>query len=429
MSTVYFSHSYKPEDASINEYFGLLLDRNDLTPMADPPSDAVNAAKLERHLRSNDGMICIVTQREGGYSKYIYYEMNLCIRSRKPLLVFVEDSLPDDLVPPRILQRRFSRKSFPRQTRQHNHAVQIFKSYLGTAPEYQPSIARRTVIIVGFSDATRAIRDMVQDTLRKREYSLIDIRKIQVNSLQDPVLSEAVASAELAVCNGDARRALAQYVMGALQSSIVPCIVATMREDYSYRHDIPSDLQPLYINPRERSAAETTLREQLDLFDQDFLALGKRELVQAYMTTLKAVSSRSGHRGGDIRDIFVKELVMGDKQHIGGDVIGSAVGSGASVTARDITVYKERIDRSPSLAEDVKAKLKEAREAVEKAGLSESDKADLLDDLGKLTGELEKPGRDASRVQRFLNRIMEVSSSVGEIISSAASISRLFAGL
>jgi hypothetical protein len=81
------------------------------------------------------------------------------------------------------------------------------------------------------------------------------------------------------------------------------------------------------------------------------------------------------------------------------------------------------------LAEDVKAKLKEAREAVEKAGLSESDKADLLDDLGKLTGELEKPGRDASRVQRFLNRIMEVSSSVGEIISSAASISRLFAGL
>lgn len=429
MSTVYFSHSYKPEDSDINEYFGLLLDENDLIPMADPPSKAVNAAKLERHLRSNDGMISIITRRQDGYSKYIYYEMNLCIRSRKPLLVFVEDSLPNDLVPPRILQRRFSRRSFPRQARQHNHAVQIFKSYLGAAPEYQPPIGKKSCIIVGFTDAARTIRDVVMTALQKREYALIDINKIDVTSLQDPVLSEAIASADLAVCNVNARKALAQYVIGALQSSILPSIVATIKEDYSYRPDIPDDLQPFYMSPTDDRTAEAELQAQLDLFEQDFLALRKPELVQAYTTTLKAVSSPGGHRGSDIRDMFVKELVMGDKQDIRGDVIGSAVGSGATVTAHDITVYKQSVDRSPSLAEDVKAKLKQAREAVEKAGLSESDKADLLDDLAKLTAELEKPTRDPSRVRRFLNRIEEISSTVGKIISSAASISSLLGAL
>jgi hypothetical protein len=431
MNNIYFSHSYKPRDAEINEFFGLLLERSDLVPTADPPSEKVNAAKLERHLRSNDGMVSILTQRDGGWSQYMHYEMNLCIRSRKPLLVFVEDTLPDDLIPSRILQRRFSRGSVPRQARAHNHAVQIFQGYLGGEPEYQPSIRKKSCIVAGFAGASRVVRRIVIDELEERQYALIDIGEFRQGSLQDPMLTESIATASLAVCNVDASRALAQYVIGALQSSIVPSVVLTMREDYPYRKAMPRDLQPLFVDPSDVGAVRLAVREQMELFEQDFLALTKPELVEAYTKALKSVPSESGKRESHVRDVFVnviEEVVMGDKTDIGGDVIGSAVGRGAKVEARDITVYKQAVDGSPNLADDAKEKLKQAREAIEKVDLSEDDRTDILDDLGKLTAELEKPEKDPSRLKRFLGRIKEISAPTAEIIMSAASIAK-FIGL
>ena len=428
MSTVFFSHSYKPEDVDINKYFGLLLERNGLVPTLDPPSDRVNAAKLERHLRSNDGMICILTQREGGVSQYIHYEMNLCIRSRKPLLVFVEDTVQDEIVPHRILQRRFSRRSFPRETRQHNHAVEVFKSYLSPAPEYQPAITKKSCILVGFSDSNRALRKTVVQEIQRREFTIIDVAKIRTGSLQDPQLAEAIASASLAVCNMDAPRALAQYVIGAIQSSIVPAIVLTLNRDYPYRKGVPSDLQALLVEPRETSTTLEAIRAQIDLYEQDFLSLQERELVGSYTSILKSISSKSGQRGDHIRDIFVRELVMGDKSHIEGDAIGSAIGSGATINARDITVYKQKVDAAERLESDVKEKLKQARDAIEAERLSDADRADLLDDLGRLTAELQAPNKSKSRIERFLNRIKEISSTTADIISSAVSIGK-FLGL
>ena len=45
---------------------------------------------------------------------------------------------------------------------------------------------------------------------------------------------------------------------------------------------------------------------------------------------------------------------MSDKIQIRGDAVGSAIGSGARVLARDITVYKQTVDQSPGLEDDVK---------------------------------------------------------------------------
>ena len=72
--------------------------------------------------------------------------------------------------------------------------------------------------------------------------------------------------------------------------------------------------------------------------------------------------------------------------------------------------------------------LKQARAAIENAGLSEDDRNDILDDLGKLTTELQKPEKNSSRIKRFLNHIKEISSTTAEIITSAASIAK-FMGL
>lgn len=116
---------------------------------------------------------------------------------------------------------------------------------------------------------------------------------------------------------------------------------------------------------------------------------------------------------------------MGDKIEIKGDAIGSAVGTGASVLARDIQVFKHAVDQSSGLDDELKLVLKEAREALEQADLSPTDKTDVAENLGKLTAELEKPDKDTGLVQRYWGRIKEVTPTISSIISSAASFAKL----
>jgi hypothetical protein len=113
---------------------------------------------------------------------------------------------------------------------------------------------------------------------------------------------------------------------------------------------------------------------------------------------------------------------MSDKIEIKGDAIGSAVGAGARVRARDITVYKQAVDQSSGIDENLKRVLKEARDAIEQAAISEADKDDAIDDLRKLTAELEKPEQDPSLMRRYFNRIKEVVPTIASLISSAKTI-------
>jgi len=119
---------------------------------------------------------------------------------------------------------------------------------------------------------------------------------------------------------------------------------------------------------------------------------------------------------------------VGDKINIGGDAISAVVGSHASLKAHDITAYKQVVDRSLSLDEDLKRALKEAREALEREDLSEADKGDATDDLGKLTDELQKPEKDVSRVRRLWNHIKDIAPPVASILSSAASLAKMLGG-
>ena len=131
---------------------------------------------------------------------------------------------------------------------------------------------------------------------------------------------------------------------------------------------------------------------------------------------------------GSETNLFITERIdMSNHVEVHGDAIGSAVGSG-TVNARDITVYKNAIDSSSRLDHGIKQKLKEARDAIENAELSDADKADVLDELSKLTAELEKPEQDAGRVQRYWNHIKEVAPTVASILASAASLAKLLGG-
>lgn len=119
---------------------------------------------------------------------------------------------------------------------------------------------------------------------------------------------------------------------------------------------------------------------------------------------------------------------MGDKFEVKGDVVGSALGRRARAEVGDINVYKQAVDQSSGLDDELKNVLKQARDAIEEAGLSETDKADITEDLAKLTAELEKPEKDPGLVRRYWNRIKEIAPTVSALLGSAVSIAKLLSG-
>ena len=119
---------------------------------------------------------------------------------------------------------------------------------------------------------------------------------------------------------------------------------------------------------------------------------------------------------------------MGDKFDVKGDVVGSALGRRARAKAGDINVYKQAVDQSSGLDDELKNVLKQARDAIEAADLGEVDKADVTEDLDKLTAELEKTEKEPGLVRRYWNRIKEVAPTVAALLGSAASIAKLLQG-
>lgn len=116
---------------------------------------------------------------------------------------------------------------------------------------------------------------------------------------------------------------------------------------------------------------------------------------------------------------------MGDRTNVGGDIVGSAVGRDSSLNARDISVFKQTVDRSMTLDAELKEKLALAREEIEKLDVPIEEKKDVTDDLKKLTEELDKPNPTPSRVDRFFKRIEEVAPTVSTILASATKIVQL----
>ena len=125
---------------------------------------------------------------------------------------------------------------------------------------------------------------------------------------------------------------------------------------------------------------------------------------------------------GDNATITGESRVTGDQNIVQGDVIGGAVGKG-SVNARDITVYKQMIERS-SLDDETKAVLTRAREALEEVDLSETDKNDAADELGKISDELHKPNPNGDRIKRAWTTIQGIVSTVGTILKSTEMIGK-----
>lgn len=90
--------------------------------------------------------------------------------------------------------------------------------------------------------------------------------------------------------------------------------------------------------------------------------------------------------------------------------------------------YLQVVDGLDTIEDDFKQKLKKARQTIENIDLPDKVKADIVDNLKKLTAEMENPEKDLSLVQRYWNRIKEAAPTVASILASAASLAKLIGG-
>jgi hypothetical protein len=309
---LYFSHSYREPDAPVVKYFYRLIRSEGLTANLDPPSQSVNAAKLERQLRVAGGMIAVLTWREDGASEHILFEISLCLKARKPLLVFIEDNLPDAVISPRLLQRRFSRHSLLQQTREHRHALGIMKSYLADnpPPAYQPSVAQRSCLLVGNSQLPASARKGTTATVRSLGYSPVELGEPEISPIYDGSTYEAIASADLAVCLLDARSPNTQYLIGAIHSASLPTITLTARADQQYQPRVPKDYHPLVIATNDVESLCQTVRKQIAIFEEDFVELDDRAIEKYFDDLLPQAASQIGQYTPETRDRIVQNVFM-----------------------------------------------------------------------------------------------------------------------
>lgn len=319
MQLVYFSHSYRKEDAAVVRYFSDLIRAQGLVPILDPPSDSVNAARLQRHLRDSDGMVVVLTRRDTGVSPHILFEATLCLQARKPLIAFVEDTVSVEMLPPRLLRSRFSRRWYFRQVRDHRQALQLFRAYLGAEPppRYQPVSGRQRCLMAGTGLLGADAAEVLAELMDGEGYELILDHGDQRDQRGSVALSEHLSCADLAVTLVDSGAPADQFLMGAIRSASIPTIALTADPGWHRDPAIPDDYHPVETDLAEMSRFRADLERQLALFDQSFVGLDTPEEVETYIDLLMRTSGPAGHYDKDIRNIFVKELSMGDSYKVG----------------------------------------------------------------------------------------------------------------
>jgi hypothetical protein len=329
-SLIYLSHSYRPRDALVNDYFARLMESEGFLPSLDPPSTYVNSAKLERHLGQSDAMISILTERESGVSPHIFYEIALGVRSQKPLLVFAEDTLPSTILPAGILQRRFSLHSFPRHIREHRQSLMILRDYVGDPPpRYQGSLTPRTCLLLGGS----ALEDTVLDELRKyveqvRKYEVLTSDKVFKEIGIHPIAYDLLREIDLvvAVTSADMDRR-DSYLLGVAHGACKPLVNFSTDMTFLPPGNVPTEYHPRLLSSKSAPEILNGLAKEIDLYEEDFLNLEDTASTDRYIQFLVDLggrglySPRARHQG--------MEVVMGDRYEIRGQA--GAVGPNAHV--------------------------------------------------------------------------------------------------
>ncbi len=429
MQLVYFSHSYRDVDSVVVRFFGELMRVEGLVPSLDPPSNRLNSAKPERHLGATDGMVAVLTARADGVSPYMLYEISLCLRTQKPLLVFVEDVLPNNLVPTRVLQQRFSRRGLLRQVRNHRHALCSMKSYLGDnpPPAYDRTHKKRSGLLVGLSSVPKHCRTAIATTIENRSYDIVALDTNDGRNLYNEEVQEAIATAAIAICVVDSTDRHSHFIFGALRAFLVPTILLAQDAGYQFDKRVPLEYQPRIVDPTRPSGVRKIVETEMDIAEEEYVDLEDQDEVARY-TDLMIREATGGVYTDDLRRIFIKELV-----HVEGGIIMSQDNininnqGGNVVVKSTLTNVTQSVASTESLSADrrkeLQALLAELQVALESLP---SDRHEDAERVAKSAEMAVAEGTKESPNTSFLNitaeGLKEAAKAVVDIVPTVVSI-------
>jgi hypothetical protein len=413
VGVIYFAHSYRQRDARIVDYFGRLMRSEGLVPSLDPPSDAVNSAKLQRHLNSSDGMVAILSRRDGGTSPHILHEISLAIKARFPILVFVEDTLSSNVVSPHTAQQRFSYRSFLRETPSHRQALRFLKAYIPSTPPGGHQIAsfRRSCVVLHPNTVPSDLADSTAYWIsNSADY---EVSVLQMTDYQHPWQPfDRIRAASVVVSYASPGNA-GSFFAGFAAGCGVPLIELTTDRDFVPSRRLPVDYQPRPVHGLE--SLTTTLTTEFELFEQDFLELQDQDAVDRYATLLVDLA---GHYDDWTRDAAIREVVMGDKYEVSGQA--GAVGKNAQ--ASNFTLQQawreqeQRLDL-PQLA----AELETLRQELKRqATTREQDSAVAAVGAAAEAAEQGNGPEALGRLQRSGKWALDAATAIGTAVAAAA---------
>jgi hypothetical protein len=433
MQIVYWAHSYREEDAQINRHFGVLIEQSArMIVNFDPPSKSVNEAKLDQNLRSCDGMVAVLTWRATGPSPYILYEIGLSLRARKPLVVFLDDRLSGEILPSRILQQRFSHRTYFRQFREHNQALRAFQTYLGDPPpaRYQPNFGQRTCALVGAAALDTDGQKLVYDFVQERGYQLVHLENVDT---ANPLLFERfehLANIDVALVFVDSRSHYLSYWAGALNAAALPTITITTNPEYRFSDKFPREFQPRLAHvrtvrtrvcrfpaPGSSFPLEEVLKTEFDLYEQDFLKVEDPDAIERYTKMQVQAGALAGQYETNTRRQFL-EVIMGDKY----DVSGQAGAVGPHAHAHDMTFTQvwNQLAAKLDLAQ-LANELQRLREALEREA---TEPAQKLAAGAVAAAEQSARQKDGPKVIEYLKTAgewaLKVSEKIGVALATAA---------
>lgn len=314
MQPVYFAHGYREREAPFAEYFSRLLYHQRLVPSLDPPSDTVNGAKLEHHLRHTKGFVAIIANRNNEVSPHILFEMSVAIRSGKPAAVFFEDTLSPNLFPSGIIKRRFSAKSFIRETREHVHAIEALETYIGreNLPRFVSEDDHRTCLFVGLRQSRIGYKEEVLSLVRSRGFSVGELSSGRLKLPIDVNLMSKIKSADLAIVFLDDNSSESMYYLGLLRASMVPTLLYVTSKNYPFSVGIPIEYQRVYVPKNDTQTGIARIVRDIDLYEEDFVELGRESAAQIYADQLANVSNAAGEYTSETRNTIIKEIRLGD---------------------------------------------------------------------------------------------------------------------
>ena len=329
MHIIYWAHSYRPADGIINEHFGVLMEESErIVINFDPPSKAVNSAKLEQNLRACDGMVACLPWRPDGISQYILYEICLALRAQKPVLAFIDDRIPDGVLPHRVLQQRYSHLTFFRQVREQVQALRLLKTYMGEPPppQYQPYSSRRSCGLIGFSRRSAGRKAAVSTLIRNRGYRVVELEGIDIANPLEHGEHEAIACLDVAIRDVDSRARRSSYWTGIARAATIPMVEVTADEDYEFNDQFPRDFQPRIGSLAGGEPLDEVVAGELDLFEQNFLEAQDAATIHRYTRMQLDSSAPDRRHDARTRSQYV-EYILGDKYNVSGQA--GAVGRGA----------------------------------------------------------------------------------------------------